>query len=171
MVDLLRLPMLLVLLLTVSSCTGAATSRSTAFGALPGCEDEVGLIVSPDYSEAALRAAALELGAFGSGARAIMIQEPTQILNERSVARRIEEAYPAHLRELGIQGSVAVAVLAAEDGSPREAYVWRASQHREFDLLAIRFARVLRFASTIHQDCRLRTVRIVPIAFTLVPSS
>jgi len=94
--------------------------------------------------------------------------------DRRSLAHRLEQAYPPALRQAGLGGAVMVLMLLDAQGTVREARLGKSSGYTEMDRAAVGLARRSRFDPAIADSCSVPFYVALPINFKVAiprPSS
>ena len=90
-----------------------------------------------------------------------------ELRDRAQAARLVEQYYPTLLKEMGVEGSVLVALLVDTVGHVSDARVLESSGQRAFDEAALAAAGRLRFTPAVDRERRVAVWVSVPIVFTL----
>ncbi len=86
--------------------------------------------------------------------------------NREEVARALEQAYPATLRDEGVGGKVLVWFLIDETGKVQKYQVKQSSGHELLDRAALQVAGVMRFSPALNRDKHVPVWVALPIQFS-----
>jgi TonB family protein len=101
----------------------------------------------------------------GSAVRLAAFTAAPEPLDRRALARLLEVGYPPLLRDLGIGGTVHLAVFIDSEGLSRATLIERGSGYDEMDDAARLLLTGVRFEPAAVEGCRTRSFLSLPVTF------
>jgi len=132
---------------------------------LAGCGEATTSPVAPESSAPTAPAAAEATAT--EGPRFIAYDTPPRLTNSGEVARRMEQLYPAELKEAMVGGVVTVWLYIDEVGRVTDARVNRSSGVDELDTAGVTLARDMVFRPASHEGDPVAVWVSVPVSFAV----
>ena len=152
------------------ACAGSSGSARATPSYLPVCEDGIVAVSSSsleDPGAESIRSFLQLEGWVGADSVRIVEAERPELLNSAVVARSLQQNYPFKLRDRGISGTMAFAVLIDPEGKVSETQLVRGTRYPDFHEAGARVLSAMSFAPPVHSGCRLPFWTRFEVAVTL----